>query len=156
MTTLTVRKRGGTFVLDGAGGASARLRTGWTWRRGEIDTGGGVWHVEPTDPRIGVAARASHGAAVLLDPRRSELPGPGGEVRWRPGRHHGELVRDGKRLTVRLSARPRGPIRVDVTGSWADLELVALTACFALMTRRRRRTIMAMTVAGAIGNGSSG
>ncbi|MEU8254321.1 hypothetical protein AB0C06_08675 [Micromonospora inaquosa] len=151
MITLTVRKQDGAFVLDSGPGAS--LRTGWTWRCGEIRTGTGRWTVEPTGRRrIGFTARGEHGVPVRLDPGRSHVPGPGGVARWAPGRHGGELVRDGHRLAVRLPGRPGGPIRVDVTGEWAELELVVLTACFALMSQRRRRILIMMA---AVGGGSS-
>ncbi|MGC5311541.1 hypothetical protein [Micromonospora zamorensis] len=104
MTALTVRKQTGAFVLDSGAGPRASLRTtGWTWRCGEIRTDAGLWTVEPTDRRrIGVTARAEHGAAVRLDPSRSHVPGPGGVTRWAPGRCGGELVRGGHRLAVRL------------------------------------------------------
>jgi hypothetical protein len=50
---------------------------------------------------------------------------------------------------VRLPGRLGGPIRVDVTGEWVELELVVLTACFALMSRRRRRTLIMMAAVSA-------
>ncbi|MGW3605110.1 hypothetical protein [Micromonospora sp. NPDC005161] len=157
MTALTVRKQDGAFVLDSGAGPRASLRTGWTWRCGEIRTDVGLWTVEPTDRRrIGVTAKAEHGAAVRLDPSRSHVPGPGGAARWASGPCGGELVRDGHRLEVRLPGRPGGPIRVDVTGEWAEVELVALTACFALMSRRRQRTLIMMAVIGAAGRGPMG
>ncbi|GGO25395.1 hypothetical protein [Micromonospora parathelypteridis] len=147
MTALTVRKQDGVFVLDSGAGGCASLRTGWTWRRGEIRTGAGLWTVAPTDRRrIGVTAQTEHGVAVRLDPLRSHVPGPGGVARWAPGRCGGELVRDGHRIAVRLPGRLGGPIRVDVTGVWAEVELVTLTACFALMSRRRQRTLNTMAV----------
>ncbi|MET8360960.1 hypothetical protein [Micromonospora sp. NPDC005171] len=148
MTALTVRKQDGIFVLDSGPGAS--LHTGWTWRCGEIRTGAGRWTVEPTGRRrIGFTAHGEHGVPVRLDPGRSHVPGPGGVARWSPGRCGGELVRDGHRLAVRLPGRLGGPIRVDVTGEWAELELVVLTACFALMSQRRRRTLIMMAVVSA-------
>ena len=158
MTALTVRKQHGAFVLDSGAGPRASLRTtGWTWRCGEIRTDAGLWTVEPTDRRrIGVTARAEHGAAVRLDPSRSHVPGPGGVTRWAPGRCGGELVRDGHLLAVRLPGRAGGPIRVDVTGEWAELDLVALTACFALLTRRRQRTLVMMAVISTAGRGPVG
>ncbi|MFG1839606.1 hypothetical protein [Micromonospora sp. NPDC049175] len=145
MTALTLRKQDGAFVLDS--GPCASLRTGWTWRCGEIRTGTGRWTVEPADRRrIGFIARGEHGVAVRLDPSRSHVPGPGGVARWSPGRGGGELVRDGHRIAVRLSRRSSGPIRVDVTGEWAEVELVVLAACFALMSQRRRRMLIMMAV----------
>ncbi|WP_406067747.1 hypothetical protein [Micromonospora sp. NBC_01638] len=158
MTALTIRKQDGAFVLDSGAGPRASLRTtGWTWRCGEIRTDAGLWTVEPTDHRrIGATAQAEHGAAVRLDPRRSHVPGPGGVARWAPGRRGGELVRDGHRLAVHLPGRPGGPIRVDVTGEWVEVELVALTACFALLSRRRQRTLIMMAVVSTASRGPMG
>ncbi|MEU7928213.1 hypothetical protein [Micromonospora sp. NPDC049801] len=149
MTALTVRKQDGAFVLDsGATGPRASLRTGWTWRCGEIRTGTGRWTVEPTGRRrTGFTAQGQHGVPVRLDPDRSHVPGPGGVTRWKAGHGGGELVRDGNRIVVRLPGPLGGPIRVDVTGEWAEVELVVLTACFALMSRRRRRTLIMMAAA---------
>jgi hypothetical protein len=153
MITLMLRKHDGAFVLDAAGDP-ASLRTGWTRWRGEIRTPGGVWLVAPTDRRrLGVVAHAEHGPAVRLHPNQSHVPGPGGPARWLIGRHHGELVRDQSRLHIQLPAWPGGPIRVDVTGAWTELGLVALTACFAVMTRRRHRTLTIIAIVGAIGHG---
>ena len=107
MTTLTVRKQDGAFVLDSGPGAS--LRTGWTWRCGEIRTGTGRWTVEPTGRRrIGFTAQGEYGVPVRLDPGRSHVPGPGGVARWSPGRYGGELVRDGHRLAVAFPADRAG------------------------------------------------
>jgi hypothetical protein len=149
MTALVVRRSGGAFVLG-----EATLRTRWTWRRGQIRVGEQTWTVEPTDHRrIGVAAHAANGVAVRLHPQGSRVPGPGGEARWRPGRRVGELSRDDRRIRVRIPRFSRGSVEVDVTGHWPHLELVVLTATFALMTQRRRRTLIAMAVAGATGHG---
>ncbi|MEV4496228.1 hypothetical protein AB0J84_11045 [Micromonospora arborensis] len=157
MTTLTVRKQDGVFVLDSGAGRRASLRTGWSWRCGEIRTGAGLWTVAPTDRRrIGATAQTEHGVAVRLDLLRSHVPGPGGVVRWMPGRWGGEVVRDEHRLAVRLPGRPGGTIHVDVTGVWAELELVTLTACFALMSRRRRRMLITMAAAGTGTHGATG
>ncbi|MET7672091.1 hypothetical protein [Micromonospora luteifusca] len=157
MTALTVRKQDGAFVLDSGAGRRASLRTGWTWRYGEIRTDAGLWTVAPTDRRrIGATAQTEHGVAVRLDPLRSHVPGPGGVARWVPGRCGGEVVRDGHRIAVRLPGRPGGPIRVDVTGDWAEVELVTLTACFALMSRRRRRTLTTMAIVGTVSHGPIG
>ncbi|MEV1315054.1 hypothetical protein AB0J14_03080 [Micromonospora arborensis] len=157
MTALTVRKQDGAFVLDSGAGPRASLRTGWTWRCGEVRVGAGLWTVAPTDRRrFGATAQTEHGVAVRLDPLRSHVPGPGGVARWVPGRWGGELVRDEHRLAVRLPGRPGGPIHVDVTGVWAELELVTLTACFALMSRRRRRMLINMAVVGTATHGPIG
>jgi MYXO-CTERM domain-containing protein len=149
MTALVVRRRGGAFVLG-----EATLRTGWTWRRAQIRIGERTWTVEPTDrQRVGVAAYAANGVAVRLHPQRSQVPGPGGTARWRPGRRGGELTLDDRRIQLRIPRFSCGSVSVEVAGDWPNLELVTLTALFALMSRRRRRTLTTIAVVGATGHG---
>jgi hypothetical protein len=152
MSTDVVKRGRGLYAFG-----AATLRTSWSWRRAEIRLGDRAWTVEPTDRwRIGVTASAGNGPAVRLHPERSHVPGPGGAVRWRPGHRGCRLTREGGSIDLRVRAFSRGPIRVDVTGTWPELDLVVLTAVFALMTRRRRRTLTAMAIAGAIGHGPVG
>ncbi|NUR51597.1 MAG: hypothetical protein HOV71_26020 [Hamadaea sp.] len=144
-----VRKNHGVYHFG-----AATLRTGVGWRRAVIRLGEREWTVHPTDRyRIGVAAQAGSGPAVRLHPQKSHVPGPGGPVRWQIGRRGARLERDGRSIALRLPAFSRGEAEVEVTGDWPDLELVVLTAVFAVMTRRRRRTIMIITITGAIGHG---
>jgi hypothetical protein len=42
------------------------------------------------------------------------------------------------------------PVRIEVTGAWTELEVVALTA---LMTRRHRRMVLMIAVVGTTGDG---
>ncbi|MGW0435585.1 hypothetical protein ACWDV4_23975 [Micromonospora sp. NPDC003197] len=152
MSGMFVQHRQGSFAFG-----AATLRTGWTWRRAEIGIGDRVWTVAPTDRhRIGVTAHAGDSPAVRLHPQQSHVPGPGGPVRWHPGHRSGELTRDGRRIRLRIPARPRGAIDVDVAGDWPDLDLVVLTAVFALMSRRRHRTLMIAAIVGATGHGPVG
>ncbi|WP_020577546.1 hypothetical protein [Actinopolymorpha alba] len=152
MTTLFVQRKRGAFAFG-----TATLQTGWTWRRGEIGIGDRVWTLEPTDRhRIGVTAYAGSHPAVRLHPRQSHVPGPGEPVRWRPGHRAGELTRDGRRIRLRIPAFSRGPVRVDVSGDWPALDLVVLTAVFALMARRRQRTLTIAAIVGATGHGPVG
>ena len=145
MTALFVQRRHGSFAFG-----AATLRTGWTWRRAQIRSGERVWTVGPTDRhRIGVTAHAGNSPAVRLHPQQSHVPGPGRPVRWRPAHHGGELTRHDGRIRLQIPALARGPIRVDVSGDWPDLDLVVLTAVLALMTRRRQRTLIIATIAAA-------
>jgi hypothetical protein len=42
---------------------------------------------------------------------------------------------------------------VEISGPWAELDLVILTACYAVLTRRRQRTFTIMAIVGATGHG---
>ncbi|HEV7712155.1 MAG TPA: hypothetical protein VGP16_28460 [Asanoa sp.] len=154
MTTtqsLSLRKRRGAYVLDG--GQSA-LRTGVSMRRGEISTDRGRWQVDITDfHRMGVVARAGERPVVRLHPGGSQVPGPGEPAQWRLGRHSGELTRGASRIVVHPAGWFTSRLQVEVTGPWANLDLVVLTACFAILTRRRKRTFTIMAIAGATGHG---
>ncbi|MEO3922340.1 hypothetical protein ABGB07_00440 [Micromonosporaceae bacterium B7E4] len=146
-----MRRRSGGYVLDGHAGA---LRTGVSMRCGEIRTGGGSYQLDVTDfHRCGVVARVGQRPVVRLHPDGCQVPGPGGPARWSPHRGGGVLVRDGGRIEVRQAGRPGAPVRVEVTGPWPELELVALTACFAVLTRRRKRILTIMAIVGATGHG---
>jgi len=148
---MTVRKRDGAFMLDGAA-RPASLRTSWTWRRGEIRIDDRVWSVHPTDPRrIGVVAqpRSGAGPTVRLQPGGSLVPA--GPAQWRLGHRHGEL--ECGSAVLRISTPRRGPVRVEVIGEWDCLELIVLTACFAIATRRRQRTLTNIAIVGATGHG---
>jgi hypothetical protein len=152
MNAPTVRRSHGSFVFG-----EGRLTTGWTWRRGEIRVGDRVWTLGSTDRhRIGVTAYAGNGPAVRLHPQQSHVPGPGGPVQWRRSHRGGELSRDGRRIRLHVPAFSRGPVPVEVTGDWPELELVVLTAVFALMTRRRQRTLTIIAIVGATGHGPIG
>jgi hypothetical protein len=153
MTTqsLTVRKRRGAYVLDDG---HAALRTGVSMRRGEISTDRGSWQVDITDfHRRGVVARADERPVVRLHPDGSQVPGSGGPAQWRLGRNSGVLTRGASRIAVHQGHWPGSRVQVEVTGPWANLDLVVLTACFAILTRRRKRTFTAMAIAGATGHG---
>jgi len=145
MTALFVQRRQGSFAFG-----AATLRTTWTWRQAQIRIGEKVWTVGPTDRhRIGVTAHAGTSPAVRLHPRQSHVPGPGGQAGWRPGHRGGELTRDGGRIRLQIPTLSRGQVPVDVKGDWPDLDLVVLTAFFALMTRRRHRTLIIAAIAAA-------
>ncbi len=145
MNARFVQRRHSLFTFG-----AATLRTGWTWRRAQIHIAERIWTVGPTDRhRIGVTAHAGDSPAVRLHPQQSHVPGPGGPARWRPGHRGGELTRDDGLIRLQIPALSRGPVRVDVKGDWPDLDLVVLTAFFALMTRRRHRTLVAAAIAAA-------
>ena len=156
MTTLSLRRGRRGWHLEGSE-RTASLRTWHGMYHGQIQVDAQSWSVGVTDRRrIGAVAQAGDRPVVRLHPRQTLVPGPGGPVRWAPHWHHGELDRDAARMHVRLSPWPRGLVRIEVTGTWAALELVALTAAFALLTRRHRRMVLMMAVVGATGHGPVG
>jgi hypothetical protein len=130
---------------------AATLSTRGSMRRGTLHTAAGDFAVEPTDRRrCGVTARVEGRPVVVLRPDGCRLPGPGGVARWSLGRHSATLTRGADRIEVR-AGWPGRPLRVEVTGEWPEPELVVLTACFAVLTSRRRRLITAMAIAAASG-----
>ncbi|WP_433605860.1 hypothetical protein ACQP2P_28505 [Dactylosporangium sp. CA-139114] len=148
MTTAhTVASRGGVHAFR-----TATLRTRGSMRHGALHTDAGDFELEPTDRRrLGVVARAGGRPVATLHPAGARVPGPGGDaVRWRLGRHSGTLTRGDARIEVR-AGWPGRPLRVEVTGDWAELDLVVLSACFAVLTRRRQRLLTAIAIAGATG-----
>jgi hypothetical protein len=156
MTTLILRRRRRAWHLEGTD-RDAWLRTRHGMFHGEIQVDAQSWSIEVTDRRrIGAVVRAGDRPVVRLHPHQTFLPGPGGPVRWAPHWHHGSLTRDAARIHLQLSAWPRGRVGIEATGDWAELELVALTAAFALLTRRHRRMVLMMAVIGATGHGPVG
>lgn len=153
--TLSLSKRHGTLILDGPGGA-ATLRTGWGMRRGTITTPAGSWSVELNDfCRSGVTARQGGIVAVLLSPAGVQLPDGGAPAHWSIRRnlrgYRATLSRGPDRISVVQSGLPGARPRIAVVGGWG--ELVVLTACFAVMSRRRGDNLRTLAVVGAIGHG---
>ncbi|TQS45582.1 hypothetical protein [Cryptosporangium phraense] len=142
MDTLT--KHGRTYHLA----KTSTLHLGRSPRHGDITTPAGTWPVEVTKFR-GVAVRA--GNSVRLDPAGAMLPD--GPAQWKPGRHSAELTRDGARIVVRESGWFRKTATVEVSGAWADRDLVVLTACFAVLAQARRRQRTMIAVAAATSHG---
>jgi hypothetical protein len=156
MTILILRRRRRAWSLQGTD-RTAGLRTRHGMYHGDIQVDDRSWSVEVTDRRrVGAVARVGNRPVVRLHPHQAHVPGPDGPVRWAPHWHHGTLTRDAARIHVQLPAWPGGRVRIEVTGAWAELELVALTAAFALLTRRHRRMVLMMAVVGATGHGAIG
>ncbi|WP_432967708.1 hypothetical protein [Dactylosporangium sp. CA-233914] len=144
MSVYTVGREHGRYTFG-----SATLRARGSMRAATLHTTSGDFDLEVTDRRrLGVVARAGGRPVVALGPGGVRVPGPGGEARWSPGRHSGTLTRGGDRIHVQ-AGWPGRPLRVEVTGAWEEPELLVLTACFAVLTRRRQRLITAMVIAGA-------
>ncbi|WP_152648623.1 hypothetical protein [Streptacidiphilus anmyonensis] len=159
---LSLRRRGAVFVLDGSPSA-ASLRTGRRMRSAEITVDGRTVEVHVDDHRHWTCPGGVTVDGVLRlaapddDPRGSRIAPDGEPVGWVMGRERGcftaSVVRGGARIDLRLPRRGGPQVEIVPTGSWPDLELVALAAAFALLARRRAERLRAMAIAGAMGHG---
>lgn len=153
---LTKHRR--TYTLGGA-----RLQLGRSLRHGSIDTAGTTWPVEVVSFRKlavttgagapGDTVTGGAGGTVTLCPSGAVLPD--GPARWEVSRKSVSVVRNGARIDVREEGHFRKTTTVEVTGAWADRDLVVLTAAFALLARQRRRR-MIMMMAAANNHGGAG
>ncbi|GAA2350307.1 hypothetical protein [Dactylosporangium salmoneum] len=126
---------------------TATLRARGTMRRALLHTDAGDFELTPADRHcLGVVARAGGRPVVALQTSGARVPGPGPQARWSLGRHSATLTRGADRIEVRSGWRG-ARLRVEVTGDWAEPELVVLTACFAVLSRRRQRLLTAMVIA---------
>jgi hypothetical protein len=132
----------------------AFLRVGWTVRRAEIRTDDGNWRARRRGWRQ-VTAGDRDQPLVRLDPVAALVPGAELDAGWVITRnrraYHGTLTRDGQTMRLRMPALSGRRIDVEVTGDWEQRDLVVLTACFALLARRRR-DITIMVAAGSHGS----
>ncbi|MFI5959979.1 hypothetical protein [Cryptosporangium sp. NPDC051539] len=142
--TFTLQRHRRTFTLDDG---RSTLHLGRAPKHGDVTTAAGTWPVRILSFR-GLAAEA--GDFLRLHPKGAVLPD--GPARWTVHRHSAELSRGGARIVVRESGWFRKTATVEVTGAWADLDLVVLTACFAVLARQRRR-VMLMTAVAASNHG---
>ncbi|WP_152628206.1 hypothetical protein [Streptacidiphilus neutrinimicus] len=151
--TLNLRRRGAVFVLDDSA-AAASLRPGRRMRSAEICVDGRTVEVRVNDHR---PSGVSIDGLLRLDPRGSRVAPEGEPVGWTMGRERGcyaaSVVRGEDRIDLRLPRRGGPRVEIVLTGTWPDLELVALAASFALLARRRAARLRAMAVAGAMGHG---
>jgi hypothetical protein len=130
---------------------AAVLETRGSMRRGRVHTATGEFDLETTDRRrLGVVARVGGRPVVVLDPAGARVPGagPGPSATWTLGRHCATLTRGADRVDVRAEW-PGWALRVEVDSTWDEPDLVVLTACFAVLSRRRQRLITAIAIASA-------
>jgi hypothetical protein len=155
-TALTVARKSLSYdwsLTDEDGRRCAFLRVGWTVRRAEIRTDDGSWQVRRRGWRQ-VTAGDRDQPLVRLEPA-TLVPGAELDVGWVITRnrraYHGTLTRDGQTMRLRMPALSARRFDVEVTGDWEQRDLVVLTACFALLARRRR-DITIMVAAGSHGS----
>jgi hypothetical protein len=79
----------------------------------------------------------------------SIVPGPEQDASWVITRnlraYKGTLTRGGDTIVIVLPALSGG-LAIELTGDWERRDLVVLTACFALLARRRRDIAIMMAV----------
>jgi hypothetical protein len=152
MSQFRLSKQGGAWVLDGTG-ARASLTTGFSMRRGTVVVDGRALPIETNNPwRSGVTLGEGSAPVLRLEPGGSWVPGESGRlpVRWETGRarrgYSGTLTGDRGTIELWLGRRGSAP-EISMTGSWPHLELILLSAGFALLTQRRRDAFRAATIA---------
>ncbi|MEU0132167.1 MULTISPECIES: hypothetical protein [unclassified Streptomyces] len=155
-TTLTLDKRDGAFVLDGVGTPKASLEFGRGMRTGTITVAGKQLPVASSGKVRETVTVGAGTPVVRLSPDTSYVGNPAATAEWSFSRgfrdgYHATLTRGKHRLDFALPRMKGKSVEVTVTGSWDDLELVALTGCFALLASRRGDAYRTITVVGAIG-----
>ena len=156
-TALTVtRATGREYQLtDELGGVCATLRVGWPVRRGEISNEQDSWPVR-LHGWAQVTAGEGDAPLVRLSRAASVVPGPEPDARWVITRnlraYHGTLTRGSETIVIRLPALSGRRFDVELTGNWERRNLVVLTACFALLARRRRDIAMMIAISSSHGN----
>lgn len=153
ISTLKIHKHHRRYELEGTD-SSLSARGGM--RRGSICTGEGTWSVWLNDFwRTGATAGTDFGVGVRLDPRRADVPG--GSANWQAGRtfraYHGVLTRGTDRIAIHQPAFRGRPIRVEISGSWPSQDLVVLTACFVVISQRRRDRLRMLQIAAMTSHG---
>jgi hypothetical protein len=153
-TTLVLRKHHAEYSMEGA---SSRLRARGGMRRGVINTVAGSLPIAVNDFwRCGVTLGTVGDPVLRLTADTAFVPD--GPVRWSTGRtfrsYHAAVSRGADQISVKQPAFVGRPIRIEVVGHWEHLDLVVLSACFAVMSRRRFEQLRRLAVIGATGHGS--
>ncbi|WP_285563863.1 hypothetical protein [Streptomyces sp. RTGN2] len=154
-TALTLRKTGGTFVIDGLESPSGTLRFNRGMRTGTVTADGHALPIAATG-RLRTRVTAGEDAILCLDGQGAFVPGNGAPVEWRTspprrGRYHATLVRGSDLIDFSLARSAGKSVRISVSGHWDELELIALAGSFALLSRRRGDTYLKMAIAGIVG-----
>lgn len=151
MTTMTLRHTGRrVWTLTDPGGAPRGvLRAGRGLICADLTTPGGGWTARAHGRHRRRVTAGPPGRTVLeLDPPLARLPHRETPAAWEtshgPLRYRGTLSHRAGRLTVRAAAL-HGGVEVEVTGEHPDLAVLAV--CFALLTRRHRDRMRALSVA---------
>jgi hypothetical protein len=136
-------------LTDEHGCPRASLRVNWSVRRGEISTEHGTTSVRRLI-RGRVKAGEDNQPGVCLSRAASIVPGPVMDASWVITRnlraYNGTLTRGGDTMVIALPALSGCRLAIELTGDWERRDLVVLTACFALLARRRRDVAIMMAV----------
>jgi hypothetical protein len=152
-TTLVLHKHHGGYTVDGA---SSTLRARGGLRRGVINTVAGSLPIAVNDFwRASVTLGTASDPVLRLNGNAAFVPD--GPVRWSTGRtfraYHATISRGADQIRIRQPALVGRPIRIEVAGRWEHLDLVVLSACFSVMSRRRLDQFRRLAIIGATGHG---
>ena len=145
------RARSGEFRLSDASGVQRASMTVFGVAAGaEIRTASGFLTASRQGWRTVIATyQGDHSRSIRLDRRSARLPGDTGIQTWQIHRrwryYEGTLHSLAKSMTLRLAPFSGRLCTVDIDGDWSDVEAVSLTACYALLVRRKRDQIIMVT-----------
>jgi hypothetical protein len=157
LTALTVTRAAGREyqLTDQHRRVSASLRVGWPARRGEISIEQDSWPVH-RHVRGQVTAGESDEPLVRLSRADSLVPGPEPDANWvitrKLGTYHATLTRASANIVIDLPALSGRRFALKLTGDWERRDLVLLTACFALLARRRRDIAIMIAISSSHGS----
>jgi hypothetical protein len=145
------RARSGEFRLSDASGVERASMTVFGIAAGaEIRTASGFLTASRQGWRTVIATyQGGHSGSIRLDRRSARLPGDTAIQTWQIHRrwryYEGTLQGPAKTMTLRLAPFSGRLCTVDIDGDWNDAEAVSLTACYALLVRRKLDQIIMVT-----------
>lgn len=156
-TALAVARAAGPEyqLTDEDGRLCASLRVGWPIRRGQISVDDDTTLVRRHVWGQVIAGEGDE-PLVRLSRAASAVPGPEPDARWVITRnlrtYQGTLTRGRETIVIRLPALSECRFAIELTGDWERRDLVVLTACFALLARRRRDIAIMIAVSSSHGS----
>ena len=145
------RARPGEFRLSDASGVQRASMTVFGIAAGaEIRTASGPLTASRQGWRTVIATyQGGRSGSIRLDRRSTRLPGDTAIQTWQVHRrwryYEGTLHSPAKSMTLRLAPFSGRLCTVDIDGDWNDVEAVSLTACYALLVRRKLDQIIMVT-----------
>jgi hypothetical protein len=153
-SSLSLRKQGGTFVVEGLKSPSGTLKFDRGMRTGTVTVDGRALPIAATG-RLRTRVTVGEDALLCLDGQGAFVPGGGAPVEWRTsrprrGRYHATLVRGSDLIDFSLTRSDGKSVQISVDGGWDQLELIALAGSFALLSRRRGDAYRVIAMAGIL------